>query len=527
MARRKKEPQEVPLTEKQVWDVLTFANSVYTGMYPNVFTPELTNARIKDLTMTPQVATLEKITKALESPKDSEESLIGYSQWLELNSMLYKRVLYYFSGLLAFDWTYIATNIKKDEEYKSKKYKDDLYVIQEFFDRFDVKEQFRLALRQMLRNETYFGIFRDDGNKYVLQELPRKYCKITGRFDYGLVFDFDMNWFLQGGVSLDMYPPIFKKLFRNTFMKDDKDWGYDPASPISMRNDTFAYWTQTSPKDGFVAFKFIPEIATNVPFLSPFMPDAVMQPIIRSLQTDAYIAQASKIIVGQVPFLKDAKASVKDALAIAPETLGKFLALMKSALPTAIKVASAPLEDMQGVEFTGSNEIYDTYLNTSASSAGINSRLIYSKDRQNLLETKSSLDVDQNILRPVYNVFGNMMEYWSNQRTKHYKFKYLLEGFNTSIDREERLTTVMKYAESGIVLEQKMASAIGMTPFDFRRQIAETKSFGFVDKLTPIVKSSQVSKEDGKGRPQKSDSSLSDSGSQSREDGSNDEKGEV
>lgn len=524
MARKKKitekeSPSEQIVSQEDVWNVLNFANSIYNGIY----TPDLMNSRMKDITMQPLVATLDKINTALSNPKSSENELIGYSEWLELNSILYRRILLYFSGLLSFDWNYIVTNVKNEKEYDSPKFKKDLEIVEDFFFRFNVKESFKVVMREMMRNETYFGVIRTEGEKYILQELPRARCKITGRWDYGLLFDFDMNWFLQPSVPLEMYPPFFKKAYKKVFI-DGKGIKYDPAAELDARTGTWTYWVQTSPEDGFVAFKLFPEIATNLPFLSAFMPDAVTQPLIRSLQTDSYIAQATKLISGQVPFLKDAKASVKDAISLNPDTLGKFLALMKSALPNIIKILSAPLDNISPIEFKGNNDIYDSYLSTAASSSGINSRLIFSKDRQNLLETKLSLDIDQNVLRPAYEMFAGMLEYWVNKRTKHYKFKFMFEGFETAIDREERLNKVFKYAESGIVLEQKFASAYGMNPFEFRRMLAETRSNNFVEKLTPVIKASQTPA--GGGRPAKADGDLSDSGAETRESGSNVEKGE-
>lgn len=516
--------EEVLLTKQEVFDVLRFAQSLYGG-YSNVYTPELVNSRLKDVTMSPQVATAEKINAALQNPKENEQNLVGFNEYLELTSMLYKRMLLYFSGMLSFDWTYICTNAEDDKDYNSSAYRKDLAVVRDFFDRFNVKESFKMALRQMLRAETFFAVLREDGNKYVLQELPQQYCKITGRFDYGLVYDFNMYWFLQPSVSLDMYPKVFKKLYNKVFGSSTTS-GYNPAARVDGRTGTYVYWTQTSPKDGFIAYKLLPEVATNIPFLSPYMSDTILQPVIRELQLNSYIAQASKIIAGQVPFLKDAKASVKDALALDPVTLGKFLALMKAGLPSVIKIASAPLENIEGIEFSGDNEIYDSYLSTSASSTGINSRLLYSKDRQNILETKTSLDVDLNILRPVYYQFENSLEYWINQKTKKFKFKFVLEGFETSLDRDARFEKVNKLADSGIVLEQKFASAIGMNPFDFRRMLAEGKANKFVDKLTPILKSNQMGANREAGRPSVSDDSLGDSGADTRNVGSNEEKEE-
>jgi hypothetical protein len=384
IADASKREKEILLTPKEVYNVLEFANGLYSGLYPNVFTPDLTNSRFKDISLNPRLATAEKINVALDNPKDNEENLIGYSEYMELTSMLYKRLMLYFSGMMSFDWNYVVTNIKKEDEYDSPAFKKDLQVVADFFDKLDVKQAFSTAMRQMLRNETFFGVLREDEEKYVIQELPRTRCKLVGRFDYGLVFDFDMNLFLQAGMSLDMYPPVFKKMFRTAFLPSDtKD--YNPALPIELRDAGYTYWVQTSPVEGFVAFKLFPEIGTNIPLLAPFLPDAIMQPVIRSLQMDNYIASASKLLAGQVPFLKDVKAGVKDQIALDPTTLGKFLALMKSALPNAIKVVSAPLENITGVEFKGDSGIYDSYLSTAASSAGVNSRLIYSKDRQNVL----------------------------------------------------------------------------------------------------------------------------------------------
>lgn len=505
------------ISKEEVYNVLEFATAVYSGLYPNVYTPDLVSSRLKDITLTPQIATLEKINTALSSPKDNEEQLIGYSQWLELNSMLMKRLMLYFSGMMSFDWNYVVTNIKDEKEYSSPAYKKDIQIVADFFDKLDVKDAFKTAMRQMLRNETYYGVLREDEQKYVLQELPRQRCKITGRFDYGLVYDFDMNWFIQPAVSLDMYPSVFKKMFKRAFMKSGSE-DYNPALDINMRDTNWVYWVQTSPADGFVAFKLFPEIATNIPFLAPFMPDAIMQPVIRALQLDNYIADASKLIAGQVPFLKESKANVKDAIALDPTTLGKFLGLMKSALPAVIKVISAPLENISPIEFKGNTELYDSYLSTAASSSGVNSRLIYSKDRQNVLETKISVEIDTNVLKPVYTQFSNMLEYWVNQRTKKYKFRFMFEGFETAIDRETRFERVSKLAEQGIVLHQKYASALGVSPFDLVRMMQETRAMGFVDKLTPIIKSSQMPS-DATGRPKKEDSSLSEGGADTRGDG--------
>ena len=45
----------------------------------------------------------------------------------------------------------------------------------------------------------------------------------------------------------------------------------------------------------------------------PVISFTYQQPVIRALQKNSYIQEASKIIFGQVEFLKDATSKVKDA----------------------------------------------------------------------------------------------------------------------------------------------------------------------------------------------------------------------
>ncbi len=529
MATRKKSAPKKPstsventeITPEQVWDVLKFAQSIYNG---GVYTPQLVNAVMQNITMNPAAATSEKINTALADPKNSEQQLIGYSEFEELTSMVYKRVLYYFGGLLEFNWSYTCINAE-EKDYTGKPYQKDLKIVEDFFDKFNPKQEFRNVIKELMRQEAFFGIFRDDGNyAYTIQELPQNQCLITGRWELGLLFDFNMIFFLsQAGVDINLFPSVFKRLFNRAFGDKQGTNMYDPANSIDYRTGNWTYWVQTSPKDNFWCFKLIPEQASRVPFLSPFLKDVVLQDMIRALQNNSYIASASKLLAGGVPFLKDTKASVKDSISLAPETLGKFLQLIKSGLSDVIKVVAAPLDNISGVEFAGNNDLYNSYLKTTASVSGVNSRLLFTTDRQNLLETKLSMDVDINVLRPVLTQFNNFLNFFVNQRTKKFKFKFEVGDFNTTIDRDERIANVKTFTESGIVLDQMIARSIGMNIFDFRRQMAETKANSFVERLTPVLKASQSSA-GANGRPPVSDNKLSESGSETQAAGSNEEK---
>lgn len=525
MATRKKIENIDDLTEGDVWDILKFADNLSLNIYGNAITPMLLNSRLKDITMNPMQATEQGLNEAMRDPKNSELQLMGFSEDFENTSQVYKRLISYMSDMAAFDITYTSTNAKFSD-YKSPSYNKDLDVVKEFLDNFDYKKEFRIAVREMLRNEAFFCSPRFDAKKLVLQELPSSptYTMITGRWEYGILFDFNLYWMLQPGVVAKYYSRFFQEKFYNLF----KDGGiYDPTlNPLSRGDTRFVYWQSVPPDEGH-CFKLNPEIATRIPYFAPLFMDLVQQPLMRALQKNINMSVAARLILGQVGTLKDTGAKLKDQFNISPDILGKFLSLVKTAVGESLKVAGAPLENMQAISFPAENGLYQSYLKNSLATSGINTSLIFTSDvRPNIFESQASLGVDMQFITALYPQFNAFLNYHINQRTKKYKFNFEFEGTNFYYDRQQRLDTAIKLASQGMVLPQKVSAAVGMNPFSFQRQLEEARATGFVDNLTPIVPNFQTSKENQKnGRPQKDISEISEGGEETRTNGNNIDKG--
>jgi hypothetical protein len=534
---------EIGLTEQEVWSVINYARALSqtTGMM--YLTPDLINARMRDVTLNPMAATQTALDEAMADPKNNEKQLQGFSQNFELQSMVYKRLLSYLANMLSFDITY--TSNAKPDDYKTPKYKKDLDAIERFLDNFDYKKEFHIAIREMLRNDAYFACFRAAGNRFVLQELPSEYCKITGRWENGFLFSFNMYWFLQPGVDIDMYPDFFKKKYKELWQNPNTNRTYEPSLPPELRaKSSWIYWVDIPPSLG-VCFKLTPELAARLPYFSPLFNDLILQGLMRNLQKNINMAAASRIIMGEVPMLnKDAKVTVKDSIAISPDLLGKFMALIKSAISEAVKVGSAPLQNIQAIGFDTDNELYDSYLKTALASSGINTNLIFTSNiKPNVMETQLSINVDEQMLLPLYEQFSDFINYQLSKWTKTYRFSVVFEGTEFSINREKRFETVMKLFGQGIVLPQKISAALGMKPAQFRRQMEEAKAMGFMDMLTPpsVQTAEQMmpfnpkppllekGEDDGssgrdkppRGRPKKKDSDISEEGMLTRGSGGN------
>jgi len=527
--KKKEGSPPVELSKEEVWDVLKFAQNMVNPYLTGAITPIMLANAMKNVSFMPTELTEDELTRALKDPKNNEDILRSYMEHLEVVSMPLKRIIAYMTSHLAFDLTYTAKKISKglteEKDYQSPAFKKDKWAFYEFLDRFDYHRELRKATRQILRNEAFFFAPRDDGDKIVLQELPYDRCLITGRWDFGFLISFDFSYFLEVGVDIRFYPRWFQEKYKEILENQE---GYNPSMNLNKRGgygSNFSYWSDVPPEVA-MAFKLDESLATSIPFFSALAPDLMNQSVMRSLQKNEDMASASKMVFGEVPFIKDGKQAVKDKFAISPEPLGKFLALIQSSISTAVKVASAPLENIQGVEFKRDGSIYDDYLRTTSSASGLNSALFFNSDlKANAIETQLSFESDSKIVENfLYKQFDGFMEWMANKTTSKFYFVPKFEGNDYSLDRTRRLGEAKDLAVSlGIVLPQKIAAAKGMKPQEIERMMTQAKAEGFVENLTPITPAFQQSGDAG--RPQKKDGELGEKGAETRGQGSNLERG--
>ena len=525
--------EETKLTEQEVietlealdrgFDLLEFAKGYKQAS--GVYTPSTQNMLMKSLNINTSIPSDKSIEEALNNPSNNENSLVSYGQSYYFSSLMYKRNLEYIANLPAFDLEMVCINAEKSD-YGTKRYDSDYKIVKDFLDKFDYRSQFKEIFWNLLMEETYYGMFREFETKSIIQQWPWKYAQITGRFEYGLLYDIDMTYFMQGTVDLNCYPDWVKKRYNEVF--GSKERKYIPSNKTNKRTGQFAQWVQTSPEEGCWCFKFNPKHSLQVPFFSAMLPEMAIVPVMRKLQVDQSMAAARKLLVSSIPYLKEKKAaSVANQLAIDAEVLGKFLGLASQGLEKAIKILSLPTEDIKGVEFENTDK--DTYKNFMAVTSSLLSggKVIFSTDENmNAIETQLSLNLDELLAESVYPQFEDFLNYNINRKTKKYKWKFRFVGSNDKFDRERRQEEVFKYADKGIVLPNKNASSLGLNKIELEMELEEAQATNFSDKLTMLLNVNTMGKEqqDG-GRPQKKDSELTDSGAETRDRASNIEKG--
>lgn len=497
-----------PLTEDELKNLLTFTDNYYKAWsnYTGVYSPYTTNQRLAEINLSSNKINEKGLKEAFKDPINHQDELVGYSEYLKFTNSIAKRTFLYLGNLASFDMTFHCNNIENPEEYNSDEYKRDLAIFKDVVNRFDYKGEFSKIIKRMLEIDTYYSVFRTDTYKYGFQELPYKYCKTTGKnFDWGLIFDFDMAWFLKPGLSIDQYPVAFKKMYDEVFSGENGE-NYNPANTLRDRNGTWSLWAQTSPlpeEGGFTAFKFNDDMYANVPFLASLFNDAINGDIVRELQNNQYIIASEKLLVGLIPLLKDPKSGqTKDMLAISPEVMGKFLGTLQQGLQQ-IKVKGVPFSDVKEVTYELPNKsIYDEYQNATSGGAGVTAGFVYTTNARTATEVNANKSIDSSIIENgIYPQFNTWFSSFVNSLTKKYKFSIKFIG--THFNKQERFENALKLADKGMVEFQSLAHVSGDDYFSFEQKLTQSSYSPIWDimKLLPNVNTMSQGSTSSVGRP--------------------------
>ena len=499
------------LTREQVEGLVEFATGMAYGEMYGAWSPFMSNALLQNLNNDAREATSQSVRKALSDYRNNAETIHSYMEYMNFFDMLFAKTVKSYANALAFDLQYVCINAN-ESDYNTKAYKDDKKRIDDFLLKFDYKGEFRKVVEQILLHEVYYCWWRKTkwGNKgqmrYALQMLPQDYCMMTAMSDVCPLFDFDMSYFLQPSVDIDAYDPAFKRYYQRVFGAEAKSIeSYRPTNPFNDRIGTYAMWTQTSPADGAFAFKLNLSNFNTTPYLAPLLKNAITDDEVQQLQLDKDMNSAYGILAGAIQLFDNAKSGTqKNQFSIDLKTLGSLMGKVKQGLGNTLKVAAMPTADNKFFQYEDKNP--DMYSNQSSSTAAIGSnvsRVIYSSDRMSNAEIEAGQNETYQTMRPLYDQFGKFMTFFGNQLTKKFKWQFVFDGATYRYERQQRIDTMFKYADKGIVLDSSAwASAMGMNPVLFERSLVASKNTGWTKNLQ-LLMNANTSKDGGEtgGRP--------------------------
>ena len=511
------------LTKEQVNEVIEFANALYSPNQVGVYSPFLSNSLMQNLNNDPIVPNMPKIKRALADYLSSGQDIQAYMDFMRFFDMLFSRTIQAYVNSLSFDLSYVPTNAFTESDYNSKEYADDKKRVEDFLLKFDYKGEFRKVVQQLMLRETYFVSFRktkwrNQGMKYALQILPQNYCLLDGYWEKGLLFSFDMNYFLQAGTDLALYDPAMTEAYLRVFGENAGQINYRPSVELKDRNGTYANYTQLSPTNGFWAFKFDMSNFNNTPFLAPLLKSSITNDEVAQLQYNKDMIEAFAILAGEIRLFDNAKSGTQqNQFAISGEQIGKFMKLAKDGLSSLVKLAALPTENLKWFEYEDKNpNMYSTQLKTSAATGIGASRIIYASDRMSNSEVEAALNEIYQTMKPLYSQFNNFLDYYVNQITKKYRFKFMFDGSTYAFERKNRFEALTKLADKGVVMPPSMfASAMGVNPVVFEKMLADSKYSGWIGEYSQLMLNTNTTSQSSGGRPRQE--TVTDSGEYSRE----------
>ena len=511
------------ISRSDVQDVIDFSSGLMA--MDGFYSPFLSNQLLTNLNNNPRLPSAESVKKALNDYKNSGEDLQGFVEFASSFDMIFKRTLYSYANALSFDLQITCKNAYTESDYQSDEYKKDRQTVDNFLTNFDYKKEFYNVLLNVLKRDTYFTWFRKTktGNrgkmKFALQIMPQDYCMLTGYFEKGLLWSLNILYYMQPGVDLNGFDPSITKTYLRALETVDS---YVPSAPLNDRKGNYAMWVDVSPLDGAWAWKFDTSSFANNPFLSPYVANVLRNDEIGELQYNKDLIAASGILAGEIKLFDSAKSGQKaNQFSIDPKTLGTFMSLVKKGLQSTIKAVAVPLENIKFFQFEDKNP--NSYTNELTTTAGIGtgiSRVIYSSDKMSNAELEAALNEVYQTMKPMYAQFNNFLDFYVNQMTSKYKFKFEFVGSNYQFERDARFDKMMKMADKGLVLNSSAwASAVGMNPVTFDRMLAESKYTGWIDKYSQMLLNANTSsyKDNEGGRERKNARDLTESGEASRE----------
>lgn len=191
------------------------------GMFGAVHLPEkyaaINQLILRDLNNNPSSPsffryTKEQIQEYIQNPYANEKNLRDAVVYLYGASSHFRRLIQYFVALS--DLSYVVSPYKIDTSKANvatiqRNYRKVLNLLASM----DIKNQFEKILTVCLREDVFYGTFRETADSTIIQQLPSDYCKIAMIEDNVPNVAFDFSYFAANQANLPLYPAEFQQKY--------------------------------------------------------------------------------------------------------------------------------------------------------------------------------------------------------------------------------------------------------------------------------------------------------------------------
>lgn len=458
--------------------------------------------------------TKELVKNYIRNPYASITNIRNVSNFLERNSMIYKKMIAYYAQMPLFDYN-VTFKVDNLASAPSPSFLNEYKEILEKLQQINMRKEFQKVIATALRDGVYYGFIYDgEGDGFLLQSLDPAYCKISAQTGSGeYIFSFDATYFDSGSNTEYLYGTA-----------EDKEGVWDKVF-------IEGYETYKDKGNNYRWFEIPPERSICIISGSdPDMPLPYFLPVFTSLLDLLDLEQilASKtelenyvLLVSKIPLLSGAE--TPDEFAVSLEIVQAMQELIDQVVPSLVGTAYSPCE-LDVVHFNNENQAEDTdrlaqSMNNLFSNLGMSQLVVSGGSSTNSIGLKHSIQNDESVAL----AFVDALESWMNSYIKsNYSENYIFYFHRTTyFSHADKVSELKDAATLGLPVKLDYATALGYTPYDVICNTFLEGSLDIFSMWTPLSSSYTQTDNGEDGAPEKNEDDLSEEGAKTKEGGKN------
>lgn len=465
--------------------------------------------QIRDVTKTARQTTLNSYSKDnvisyLQNISSNENNLRNLSRYLFYRSQVYFRLVMYNATMFDLNARTVVPAYNPTKTNNPNKVLKSYYETLQWLERMNLQHEFLPVLVNNFIEDVFFGCCWIDETGIFILQLPPDYCKINGKYFTGdFSYSVDMSYYKKYEDLLDYLGEPLSSMYNA--------YGGNNANKWQPMPDEYALCTKYR----------LESWETVCPPYSGLFIDLIGLLNLADVQAVADEQQIYKLITAEIPRLEGT--NIPDDWAVDISTALDYYKRLEESLPDYVGSVVTPIpldvlsfSDDQTTDTTKIQKATKEVLNTSGGAQILNSSTISGAEAFRSATRADTELAISSLLGQISGWTNRMLSYLVSDPAKVKFFEvsaYTKDAFKESLQKD------LNY---GFVSTLAINSLNGFSELDtLALNYLERDVLQLDKKFIPLQTSSTLSGNNEGGAPEKSDTSISDEGSETKDKGKN------
>lgn len=461
--------------------------------------------KVRDITKTTRQISIssyskENVIKYLQNIDSYEDELRGLSRYLFYRCQPYFRLIMYNATMFDLNARYVVPSYDPTGDNDKESILKDYYDTLVWLDRMSLQGNFLQVLINNFIEDVFYGCCWLDETGMFILKIPPEYCRISGKYFTGdYAFYVDMSKYKKFEDVLEFLGDPLLSMYKEYGGNNQKKWQPMP--------DEYAICTKSR----------VETWETIVPIFSGLFIDLIGLLNLADVQAVADDQQIYKLITATIPTISSA--DEPDQWAVNIDFAVDYYNKLVDSLPPYIGSIITPLpldtisfSDDQASDTTKVQKATKELFNTSGGAQTLNSATLTNSEGVRSANKVDSAFAISALLGQIQGWVNRMLSY---QVKNHAKVKFFDVSIHTRDAFKESMQKDLQYGFPNIIA---INSLNGIGELDtLAMNFLENDILNLTGKFKPLTSANTVSnKNSDGGRPEVSDSEISDAGDKSR-----------